>query len=229
VSTQTLVAPTARGAFQQWPSSSGCAGGFQDCVSTANGDTSFIYGGRDVAKIDTYTHGGLPAAAAVITTDVAPAANAQCRRSGTNGNNAFNNYHRYAGTNVAGGTPVTVSDSYQNDTDTFSQAPGSIPWTVGVFNATEFGVQCNGVGGANQIRCTYIYGRANWDPGAGGYNFLLADFLLPILGGGLVTLAMMPAIARAIFARSRQHLIMPNSYLDYLAEWNAYRRPVWSN
>jgi hypothetical protein len=90
-------------------------------------------------------------------------------------------------------------------------APGGGAWTVADVNDIEMGIGQDGSGGAgNRSHCTKMELRVDYVPAAGGFAFLIAQYILPLLGSA-IPFSAMREIAREV-VRAGGPLIKPEEY-----------------
>ena len=201
------------------------AGSRPTCVQTNDAGTSYITKDGSIAGIDAYTLDDLPGGAATVNGNVT--ANGYWGRSAINPGNA-NNGFRYSGTNGFGGA-FTCPPSWTLQSDAFAQAPGAVPWTPAVLNLTEILCQDAGTGTGGVFQhVTQLYATGDYTPGSGGFAYLIASHILPLLGAA-IPLSKMRELALAVWRTKLpgigRTLILPHEYELAWREWAAYRHP----
>ena len=186
-------------------------------VQTNDGGTSFITS-TIVADRNSFDMDNMPSAASAI--------NGEPVHHGvmaTSGSKNFKLYFKLSGTN-ADGVAQNATGTYTDYSDTPGR-PGGGAWSVADVNAVMAGVQTGGAGSGN-ITCTQIYAVVTYSVPSGGFAFLVASFLGPLIAIGIRDL---PGIARAVWARDRRwrHVIEPGEYLAALRDLREARWPCY--
>lgn len=130
-----------------------------------------------IVQRQTFNHDQLPGGVAEINSHTLY--NKSKRSAGVN--TRRENILRYSG-NVTAGACTDPTAAYTERADADLAVPGGGTWDVNIVNATEIGVQsCNTGVGAEEVRCTYLRWVVVWTPAHGGYMWLLAGWIPPIL------------------------------------------------
>jgi len=218
------INPTAEGFYTGWTN----AGGATKVISVTDAvDGNYIHDAGGIAY-QTFVLEDLPTEAVAIEGDVVGFE--RSRTAGTP-DDPIRIRLRYSGTD-ADSTNISNTTSFTDYTKNFGTAPGAVPWTPTILNATEGGVVTLAAAFAQQNRCTRFYLYGNYTPAGGGFAFLVVGLVGGLLGASLM-LADMPGIARAV-AQARVpgvgvSIIQPHEYQRALDELKShpFRRYSW--
>lgn len=188
-----------------------------DSVYTDDDDAKYIYT-EDMNKTARFTHGGMPPAASITSHYIRN----KCRRSAGANGTKINNLLYYAG-NTSDEDKGAPAANYTNYTSSNLAVPGGGTWTSGIVNATKIGISTWFAGG-DQIRDTYMYWSVTYVPISGGYMWLLAGWLPP-----LIAMASHCLSKSDILTVLSSLKVQPSSREDFARIIEAFRRrPVWA-
>lgn len=204
--TEDLV-PNAAGAYSQWAEQGGTGPSMMSDGSNTTFISEFVNGQRhsyamgnmtspNVGRINKVTH---------------------MHRASYSAASAYNTpFFRHGGTN-ADGTQVALTASWLDYNEDFPTAPGGVPWTKSIVDATEIGVLRSA--GNSTSRVSEMSARVDFVFSTGGFALFVSQWLPPLMA--LASHGLLKREAAVILARES---IRPSNLEEFGRLLEAFQR-----